>query len=45
MLADPRSDALVDNFAEQWLFLRNLKNFDARIWTLSPISTTTCARR
>jgi hypothetical protein len=26
MLADPRSDALVDNFAEQWLFLRNLKN-------------------
>ena len=27
MLADPRADALVDNFAEQWLFLRNLKNF------------------
>ena len=26
MLADGRSDALVDNFAEQWLFLRNLKN-------------------
>ncbi len=26
MLADPRSEALVDNFAEQWLFLRNLKN-------------------
>ena len=26
MLVDPRSDALVDNFAEQWLFLRNLKN-------------------
>jgi mono/diheme cytochrome c family protein len=26
MLADDRSDALVDNFAEQWLFLRNLKN-------------------
>jgi hypothetical protein len=26
MLADPRADALVDNFAEQWLFLRNLKN-------------------
>ena len=26
MLADPKSDALVDNFAEQWLFLRNLKN-------------------
>jgi hypothetical protein len=26
MLADRRSEALVDNFAEQWLFLRNLKN-------------------
>ncbi len=26
MLADARADALVDNFAEQWLFLRNLKN-------------------
>ena len=26
MLADQRADALVDNFAEQWLFLRNLKN-------------------
>jgi len=26
MLADSRADALVDNFAEQWLFLRNLKN-------------------
>jgi cytochrome c551/c552 len=26
MLADPRAEALVDNFAEQWLFLRNLKN-------------------
>ena len=26
MLADSRSDALVDNFAEQWLFLRNLKS-------------------
>ncbi len=25
MLADPRSEALADNFAEQWLFLRNLK--------------------
>ena len=25
MLADPRSEALVDNFLEQWLFLRNLK--------------------
>jgi Protein of unknown function (DUF1592)/Protein of unknown function (DUF1588)/Protein of unknown function (DUF1587)/Protein of unknown function (DUF1585)/Protein of unknown function (DUF1595)/Cytochrome C oxidase, cbb3-type, subunit III len=27
MLADPRAAALVDNFAAQWLFLRNLKNF------------------
>jgi hypothetical protein len=26
MLADPRSEALVANFAEQWLHLRNLKN-------------------
>jgi hypothetical protein len=26
MLADPRASALVDNFAAQWLFLRNLKN-------------------
>jgi len=25
MLRDPRADALTDNFAEQWLFLRNLK--------------------
>jgi hypothetical protein len=27
MLADPRSKALVDNFAAQWLFLRNLQSF------------------
>ncbi len=26
MLADPKSEALVQNFAEQWLFLRNLKS-------------------
>jgi mono/diheme cytochrome c family protein len=26
MLADPKSRALVDNFANQWLFLRELKN-------------------
>lgn len=26
MLADKRSEALLDNFVEQWLFLRNLKN-------------------
>ena len=27
MLADPRSEALVNNFAGQWLQLRNLRNF------------------
>jgi hypothetical protein len=26
MLADPRSESLVTNFASQWLFLRNMKN-------------------
>jgi hypothetical protein len=40
MLADPRADALVANFAGQWLFLRELKNarpdsadFDANLRT------------
>jgi len=28
MLADPRADALTDNFAGQWLHLRNLENFN-----------------
>jgi hypothetical protein len=28
MLKDPKSRALVDNFAAQWLFLRNLKNIN-----------------
>jgi len=28
MLADPKSEALVDNFADQWLYLRNLKNIN-----------------
>ena len=28
MLADPKSNALVDNFADQWLYLRNLKNIN-----------------
>jgi len=27
MLADPRSNALVENFAAQWLFVRNLQSF------------------
>src|SRR5262249_29440129 len=33
MLADPRSDAMVNNFAAQWLYLRNLKS-------ISPVATT-----
>src|SRR5437867_3591492 len=32
MLADPRSEALVNNFAAQWLYLRNLK-------ATSPVAT------
>jgi hypothetical protein len=28
LLADPKSQALVDNFAAQWLYLRNLRNAD-----------------
>jgi Protein of unknown function (DUF1592)/Protein of unknown function (DUF1588)/Protein of unknown function (DUF1587)/Protein of unknown function (DUF1585)/Protein of unknown function (DUF1595)/Cytochrome C oxidase, cbb3-type, subunit III len=28
MLADPRSRALIDNFAGQWLYLRNLRNIN-----------------
>ena len=28
MLADPKARALVDNFADQWLYLRNLKNIN-----------------
>jgi len=34
MLADPRSEALVNNFADQWLYLRNLENIipDARLF-------------
>ena len=28
MLADPRARALVDNFAGQWLYLRNLRNIN-----------------
>jgi cytochrome c5 len=33
MLADPKSEALVTNFAAQWLYLRNLK-------AISPVATT-----
>ena len=43
MLADPKSEALVDNFAEQWLFLRNLKNSAPNLDAF-PISTIICAR-
>ncbi len=34
MLADPRSESMVNNFAEQWLYLRNLSsaNPDARMF-------------
>ena len=28
MLADPKSDALIDNFASQWLYLRELANVE-----------------
>ena len=37
MLVDPKAEALAGNFAEQWLFLRNLK-------TEAPNLMTTCAR-
>jgi mono/diheme cytochrome c family protein len=33
MLADRRSHALVSNFADQWLYLRNLKNFNPNFET------------
>jgi len=33
MLADPKSDALIQNFAEQWLFLRNLKSVSPNLDT------------
>ena len=42
MLADPQVEALVTNFAGQWLFLRDLEAKQPD-WTLSPISTRTCA--
>jgi len=43
MLADTRSEALVKNFADQWLYLRNLDNIipDARLF---PDFDDTCAR-
>jgi len=33
MLADPRSEALVDNFAAQWLFLRNVQSVNPDVET------------
>jgi Protein of unknown function (DUF1592)/Protein of unknown function (DUF1588)/Protein of unknown function (DUF1587)/Protein of unknown function (DUF1585)/Protein of unknown function (DUF1595) len=33
MLADPRSEALITNFAGQWLYLRNLKSAQPDIFT------------
>ena len=44
MLADRRRDALVTNFAGQWLQLRNLPSSPARR-EYFPTSTTTCGRR
>ena len=43
MLADPRPNALVDNFAGQWLFLRNLQSVASGRRASSRTSTTTCA--
>ena len=44
MLLDPKSAALVDNFAGQWLELRNLDSCQARSGPLSRISTRACAK-
>ena len=50
MLADPRSEALVTNFAGQWLYLRNLPSHDARSASVSglrrePAAGASAARR
>ena len=45
MIADPRSDSFVENFAGQWLYLRNLPPPPFRCSRTSPTSTTRCARR
>ncbi len=44
MLADPRSQNLVTNFASQWLHLRNLDAITPTCGSF-PTSTTTSARR
>ena len=41
MLADPAADALVENFAGQWLYLRELET----VQTEPRTSTRTCAAR
>ena len=41
MLADPRSEALVNNFAEQWLYLRNCRRRH-RTAFISRTSTMNC---
>ena len=43
MLRDPRANALVSNFAGQWLYLRNLKNVSPAMSSF-PNSTTTFVR-
>ena len=45
MLADPRATALVENFAGQWLQLRDLAERRRRIRICSRSSTRTCATR
>ena len=45
MLADARAAALVENFAGQWLYLRNMRARHAGSAACSPNSTTTSARR
>ena len=44
MLADPRADEFVENFAGQWLYLRRLASVEPDIFVFRT-STTICARR
>ena len=44
MLADPKARALVDNFAGQWLYLRNLRGHHTGSRLSSPTSTTPCGQ-
>ena len=45
MLIDPRADALIENFAAQWLFLRNLKNFAPDLQTFPDFDDLICGGR